>query len=320
MPHPFRQRLDAAVALNATCESCHDDEANEWRGSRHHASDTDPAYRRAFAIEPTAFCRGCHAPESNPTSEPPDAVSHLGVGCVTCHVTEQGQVLAATASRGGSAPHPLRRSAEFAETGACASCHEFRFAMGVGDDDGQHMQTTMREHRRSAGRGQPCAACHMPARQGRRSHAFDEVRDPAWLRANLVATAERRDAGEVVVTLAQPAPGHAFPTGDLFRRLEIGSELRSADGRLLGRDVRYLARHFEMIPGLPGRTLVRDDRVFDRPTAVSMRPSPGSATAPRGVLRWWVTYQRIATVGTGTDPAGALVESEVALHSGKLEP
>lgn len=324
MPGPYRGRLEAAVALNAGCVSCHAEEASEWRGSHHQRSDTNPAYRKAFAIEPTAFCRGCHAPESDPTREPPRAVSELGVACVTCHVTEEGTVLAAAASGddGGRdaafAPHPLRRSAEFARTGGCAGCHEFRFPVSLGTGDGEYMQTTVREHQRSPAAAQGCADCHMPVVEGRRSHAFAQVRDPGWLRKNLRAAAERVDEHGVRVTLLQPAPGHAFPSGDLFRRIEVGCELRGADGKVVSRDVRHLARHFEVVPGKPGRRLVRDDRVFSGPAVVELDVTPPGPALRSGVISWWVSYQRVATVGAGTDPADAKIESEVKLHSGEL--
>src|SRR5687768_3228363 len=63
MPVPYRARGDAAVALNAGCVGCHPDQAAEWRGSLHARAASDGAYRRALAREPSAFCRGCHAPE-----------------------------------------------------------------------------------------------------------------------------------------------------------------------------------------------------------------------------------------------------------------
>ncbi|HLM74780.1 MAG TPA: multiheme c-type cytochrome, partial [Polyangiaceae bacterium] len=290
MPGPERRRGEAAVALNATCEACHKDEADEWRRSRHREANTNAAYRAAFAVEPSAFCTGCHAPEAdlaNPkananvntnintgtnknknTKIPERAVSELGVGCVTCHITEEGVVLAGTASSAGAAPHPLRRSAEFTKAGACAGCHEFRFPGATGDDDGHFMQTTAREHASSPGADKPCADCHMPIVSGRRSHAFTAVRDPAWLRENLRATASLSADNRLRVTLTQPDPGHAFPTGDLFRRLEIGCEMRDAAGKVIQREARHLARHFDILPGRPGRILTRDDRVFAEPSVV----------------------------------------------------
>jgi hypothetical protein len=72
------------------------------------------------------------------------------------------------------------------------------------------------------------------------------------------------------------------------------------------------ARHFAIASGRPGRELLRDDRVFDDPEVVEL-----DLTRP-GPVSWWVTYQRVATVGTGTVPAEATLESEVPLHAGVL--
>jgi hypothetical protein len=317
MPGPHRRRLGAAVALNATCESCHPNEAAEWRRSLHRQSNTNAAYRAAFAMEPSSFCRGCHAPEADPTKAPPRAVSELGVGCVTCHVTEEGVVLAA-ASSWSDAPHPLRRSADFTRTGGCVGCHEFRFPGEHGDDDGHFMQTTAREHESSPAAERACADCHMPRVEGRRSHAFAEARDPVWLRENLRATASLSDEGLVRVTLVQPDPGHGFPTGDLFRRLEVGCEIRDDSGKVVQREVRHLARHFHILPGRSGRMLVRDDRVFDEPNVIEMALSPASPEHRPAAVAWWVSLQRVATVGTGRNPADAKVESSVHLHGGVI--
>jgi hypothetical protein len=230
-------------------------------------------------------------------------------------VTEEGFVLASATSQ-GDAPHPLRRSADFARTGGCAGCHEFRFPGAIGDDDDHFMQTTVREHRRSPSAERACAECHMPLVAGRRSHAFAEVRDPAWLRKNLGATASLPDENRVRITLVQPDPGHAYPSGDLFRRLEVGCEIRDAAGKTIQREVRHLARHFEVLPGHQGRRLTRDNRVFDEPNVVEIALSP-SGQRP-AVIAWWVSLQRVATVGAGTSPADAKIESSVPLHAGVL--
>jgi hypothetical protein len=338
MPRPYRGRLEAAAALNDTCRSCHPTESEQWEGSRHHDADTNAAYREAFAIEPTPFCRGCHAPESDPRKEPSREVGELGVGCVTCHVTEEGSVLAAPSRRADDAAagnhHTIHRSAEFARTGGCAACHEFAFPGPPAGDDGSFMQTTVREHARSPTAGKPCAACHMPVVEGARSHAFSQVRDPGWLRDHLQVTAERIGDHKIRIILSQTAPGHGFPTGDLFRRLQVGCEIRGTDGKAKGRDVRYLARHFPLGSGGHGRKLVRDDRVLFEPVTVELSPEPrlaalaeraetsgrglggGAPIATPGPIAWWVRYQRVAAVGAGTNEAAAKIESEVELYSG----
>lgn len=325
MPRPRRMRLAAAVVANEACIACHDDEARSWRGSLHQRANTDPAYVAAFRIEPSPFCRSCHAPEADPQREPPAAVSELGVGCVTCHVTEEGVVLAAARASsldetlGVAAPHPVRRSLEFAREGACAACHEFRFPRPGGDeDDALFMQTTVREHRRSPAAERGCADCHMPAEGGRRSHAFASVRDPAWLRTKLDVKVERASGDLLRVTLRQTDPGHDFPTGDLFRRLEVGYLLRAEGGAILRRETRALTRHFELVPGQLGRTLTGDDRVTSEPREVEL-PLPPAGEAPLGnTLTCWVTYQRVATTGTGHDPDSAVLESEVPLFTTTL--
>lgn len=321
MPAPYRARGDAAVALNETCETCHRQEALEWRASRHHLSNTNDAYRTALAVEPSSFCRGCHAPESILDGRDESAqLSGLGVGCVTCHVTDaSGTVLSAVSMAPHEAPHPVARSAAFTTTGACGACHEFRFPGVSGDDESHLMQTTMREHARSPGASTACATCHMPAvGLRRRSHTFAEVRDPEWLRANLHAEAEPIGDDAVRVTLRQPAPGHAFPSGDLFRRLEVGAEWRDAEQNLVARDVRHLARHFPLLQGESSRRLVRDDRIEAEPGVVELARPSSSRSIP-ATLTWWVTYQRVATVGRGAQPANATIESEVRLHSGTIE-
>ncbi len=314
MPGPGRARGEAAVAENRACELCHEREARSWRSSLHHHAGTHPAYRDAFAVEPNPFCRGCHVPEGVPTAEPSASVRALGVGCVTCHLTPGGDILAAPAQdRQEPAPHRLLRSAEFASDGGCAGCHEFTFPGLHGGDDRAFMQTTSREHRRSAGRTTPCASCHMPLVDGARSHGFDRVRDPAWLRENLLVEAERQ--GDIVqLTLRQPRPGHAFPTGDLFRRLEVGLLVQDRSGRVRLRERQFLARHFEVRTGVAGRHLERDDRVFDEPRSVFFSLPDGEHLR----ISWWVTLQRVASVGDGTSPAEARVESEVRLHEGRL--
>jgi hypothetical protein len=318
MPRPYRARAEAAVSLNAGCVSCHADVAASWRSSRHKQAFVNSAFQTSFAIEPNPFCQGCHAPESDATRPPSNDVADLGVGCVTCHVTEDGAVLAApSVEETARAPHPLRRSTDFAGPRACAGCHEFRFPGKGGDEAASFMQTTVREHASSPASSAACATCHMPKVKGRASHAFTEMRDEQWLRDQLVVRAARDGYTRVKITLAQRAPGHAFPTGDLFRRLAVGCELVGPDGAILARDVRYLARHFELTASTRGRELVRDDRLFDRPVVVELSLDRNGAPS-RGVVRFWVRYQRVATAGTGLDPAAAPIESEVLLHAGDL--
>lgn len=319
MPGPQRGRLEAAVALNLECERCHQEQAIEWRASLHRRADVEPAYRRSFAIEPLPFCRGCHAPEANPTEVESEAVGALGVGCVTCHVTDSSSVLAAPLQVQGarSAPHGVTRDARFADVGACAGCHQFAFPGAFRSDARSLMQSTILEHSESRDAGMPCAGCHMPALPGgRRDHRFAASREPAVLRQALRSEARRLSPSRVALTLTPLHPGHAFPTGDLFRRLELSAEAVGPDGMVLGSGVRYLTRHFKLLPGAPGRRLVSDDRVRDAPVTVEL--DVGDAGQGRSIA-WSVAYQRVGHPN-GVDDADAELEGEISLGSGLLPP
>jgi hypothetical protein len=121
------------------------------------------------------------------------------------------------------APHPIAVDASLASSEACAGCHDFRFdavAPTPYDRTGM-LQGTLHEWHTVEERGS-CQSCHM--REGERvSHAFAGARDPALLARALQVEASASARGrrtEVTLSLASRA-GHAVPTGDMFRRLEI---------------------------------------------------------------------------------------------------
>jgi hypothetical protein len=318
MPTPGRGRLGEAVRQNAGCEACHADVAREWRGSLHQRADIEPAYRRAFAIEPLPFCRSCHAPEAIPHEEEPLEVAELGVGCVSCHLTgDDDRVLAAP--RAGhlpeKAPHAVVRDARFATASACASCHEFPFPGLPGRDAAELMQSTVREHAASRSRDVPCAGCHMPELGGsRRSHAFVASRSEEVVRSAVDIDVERLH-DRVRVVLRPKVSGHAFPTGDLFRRVEVSIESLGPDRLVLSREQRYLARHFELAPGTVGRRLSHDDRVHDEPRIVEVL----TPTASGHEIAYRVAYQRVAHPLDASFEE-AVVEGEIVLAEGLLAP
>lgn len=315
MPGPDRGREAAAVRENAECERCHADVAREWSASLHHTSDTEPAYRVSFEIEPLPFCRGCHAPEADARAEEAADVRDLGVGCVTCHVTTPGTVLAAPREgEGRPSPHRVVRDARFAGAGACAGCHEFAFPNREVRAREDLMQGTIAEHAESPARDRACAACHMPNDgAGRRSHRFTTSRDASSVAKAVNVVAERVDATHVRVTFTPRELGHAFPTGDLFRRVEVAAwdPKRPAD-----RSTRYLARHFGSEAAGMGRKLVSDDRVTGAGAEVILDVGGTDANDP---IRWSVTYQRVSHPN-GIDERDASLEGELELAAGALEP
>ncbi len=215
------------------CAACHAEIAREWSGSLHARAWTDPVFQAAYAVEPMQFCRNCHAPRGALGREPDARAAREGVSCAVCHV-RAGTVLATRTSR--TAPHPTFATRALTESTYCAPCHQFNFP----GDPGRHrdvyatdepMQDTFEEYRLSDAhrRGTTCQDCHMPWRtsptgQRHRSHAFPGGNDLTLLRSavRVEVRARHADGGTVVEARLLPGEiGHAYPTGDLFRRAEL---------------------------------------------------------------------------------------------------
>lgn len=296
LPGPApRHRTFDAPRVNAACESCHVDIAAEWRRSLHRQAHTDSAYQTQFAEEPFPFCTACHAPEAEPTEAVPRALSELGVGCVTCHVVGSDILAGVGHPERDDVEHPVVRSTAFASAAACAGCHEFNFPT----DAKLQMQRTISEHAVSAFSDRSCASCHMPfvatATDGEHmSHAFAASRSEALL-LQAADIEVSRDGRKVTFRLKPAGVGHAFPTGDLLRRIALTIEVRDRDGEVVERHQRLLARHFgfRVAPNKPPRRiLLRDDRVGV--DGKSVEHVHELAQAPRGgEVRYTVRYERL---------------------------
>jgi hypothetical protein len=326
MPGPTtRARDDQRLAQNDDCEGCHVDVAREWRGSLHRASYSDPMFQAAIAGEDDpAFCQGCHAPEADPRAEPGPRQAAIGVGCVGCHVVD-GEILAAPAEGESTAPHPVRREAKFAGPDACAGCHEFWFPSAGRAGHELIMQRTIGEHRLSKARDQPCQDCHMPPTASggavHRGHGFHVVGEPRMLRAAARITGSREidEQGRAVVrVMLEPrAVGHAFPTGDLHRRLLVRVE--GDDDRCVAE--RFLARRFALERIGDGHVLrveVEDDRVGVRREPRTVEFTLPSACVEQS-LRWSVVYQRVLDTPAGDEQA-AIVWDQTEVASQQLAP
>lgn len=298
MPHPDVHRAATfdPVARNAACVGCHVDIAAEWDASLHHASATEPIYLRGFASEPFPFCRECHAPEA-PDEGDLATRTALGVGCVTCHVVSGEPPLAPTTS--GSAPHAVTVEAKLGTAAACAGCHEFHFD-GTSAVPNALMQSTVSEHAASAKHAESCASCHMPmiVANGRRhrSHRF-AVTEASLKRAVRVLPC-RPSRERVRITLTPGEVGHAFPTGDIFRRLALRVGYGDASA------VQYLER-----------------RVF--PRAFDTRVGEGGVVVeletggiPEGAQVTWSLDYQVAERSNGD---ALTVASRVVIASGTLK-
>lgn len=284
----------------ATCSRCHAEIVKEWAGSEHRASD-DAVFRAAVSGERAqAFCKGCHA-----AGEP-----EAGIGCASCH----GEV------RVGWGGHGAFGAADSRPTQRCVSCHEFDFPGPR--EHSEKMQLTATEHAASPYAAQSCSECHLPrVRDGwfgaHRSHAFAEARDPARLRAALSVRAERTGASRVALTLTSEHVGHAYPTGDLFRRLVVEMDALGPDYSVVASERRDLARHFVDVPSALARhgerVAARDDRVMPgAPSRVELDLGSAGTGLP---VSWRVRYERVLHLNPRHE-ADARVESSLVLASG----
>jgi hypothetical protein len=293
------------------CRECHDEVATQWSGSLHHASFSNIDFQRSFVREPTDFCRDCHAPALDRLPEV--EAEALGVGCLDCHLQGDRLLTGGAPEQPNSAPHALTRSPEFG-TEACASCHEFAFPPESWRPAGTMMQTTMTEHAQSKFADRSCADCHMPARD----HAFGSTRDDDAIRRALSVTA-RREGDALLLELEPHEVGHAFPTGDLFRRIELHAELIGTEGQTIASATRYLGRHFEARRHLDGRLNhaamqpVPDDRIREPTTIRIELDSHGN----EATLVWSVDYQRVDDRDNHF-PERSTLAGEVRLAGGRL--
>jgi hypothetical protein len=206
----------------------------------HHAAFSNPDFQESWRTEPMAFCADCHAPERQALGA---VGEHLGIGCGSCHVTPAGhgkdQARVATVS-----------------AVSCIPCHDFRAPGGSA-----FLQSMAREHLASPFAAVACVDCHMPAREGKRSHAFAASRNrdvlsraiqissvelvPAFVPAQQPGSAAPdQGAREVAVTLRTVNVGHRFPTGDIFRRLSVKVVAVGARGQIVCESTTHFNRNW----------------------------------------------------------------------------
>jgi hypothetical protein len=323
-PHEPAREHDHArdsrrAALEQSCRDCHAEIANEWRGSQHASSWTDDAIVRAFANEPLAFCQGCHAPEVSATQPVPPWAAEIGIGCVTCHVEPDTELVWSAGpsldlDAASDAPHALARSPAFAGTAACAGCHEFAFPDSGLREHPLAMQATISEHARSVLADRSCSDCHMPTKaDGRRDHRFPGAHDPDMLRRSLTIDVIRT-ADRVHVALSPAEVGHDVPTGDHLRQLEVTLAIIEVDGheRVIAR--RWLGREFDSVRGAHGLTLreqLSDTRVGPHGQQLEFQLPEDSRARP---LRWRVVHQRVADA----EPGVVWIDGQLEIASGEV--
>lgn len=272
--------IDVSGLVDADCIGCHRDAAATWRDSAHRTAFTDEVFQAEWAPTEQAACVRCHAPLADPEA-PHSALGELGVSCVTCHVRD-GVVLSVHASP--NATHAVLEDPSLGTESACAGCHDFPFASvaPTPHDLDAPLQRTLHEWREVSGRG-TCQRCHARDAEGHVTHAMVGARDPVMLARALEveASATRRDRGTVVRLVLRSRAGHAVPTGDMYRRLEVSAW--SPDERVS----QVLMRRFERIDGVLRE--VEDTRVpasGEREVLLELGTSAGE-------VQWRIEWQAL---------------------------
>ena len=266
-------------SLASSCASCHAAITAEWRSSFHRVAFTDDTFQRSLALEEPkehAFCTGCHAPAASR-----DGVGS-GVDCLSCH----------------AAPHATKPSsvATAAASTTCAKCHEFPF------DDGRPelVQKTVTEHAASPFADVSCTQCHMPSRDGHKDHRFLSGHAPSELARSLHVVVTRARRGSVALdaidVTIQVDAGHAFPTGDMFRRARLVVFAEAANGRIVGDAERVFGRTWGAMKG--GPTAGRRSQLTDTRIQGTWREAIGldDPPAPIATVRWSLVYERVVAM------------------------
>ncbi len=314
------------------CASCHADIAEEWRRSLHSQSWSDPLFQKAYAVEPEAYCRHCHAPAAQGARVEGFAASD-GVSCTVCHVRD-GTIWGSRARAADAAGHAVAATPDLQSAGFCGGCHQFGFLAQpqrprvARFETVDPQQDTFAEWAasRHAAAGLDCRACHMPLRSAahgkvRRSHAFvgttpELIRAAVNIAGAAIVAADRVD---MLFCLQTNLAGHAFPTGDLFRRAVLRTWVTEAPQAV--REY-ALARVFGPAIGddphrgpWHGKRAVEDRRVLpDRVREVEL-----SVAATGTEVQWQLFYDKMPTPDpqlAGMDPP----QWRVLVAAGRFAP
>lgn len=273
----------APSATAAACETCHAAIAGEWRASFHRTAFTDATFQASLALEEPkehAFCTRCHAPAA--TAEARGGVA-VGVDCVACHASAHANASASAHAN--------------ANASTCGGCHEFTF------DDGRPdlVQETVSEHAASIYAGVECAECHMPVHDGHKDHRFVSGHAPARIARAVHVDVAREGAGangkaSTLRVVIRVDAGHAFPTGDMFRRARLVLFAEGARGQIVADAERTFGRTWGGVRGgehAGAREQQSDTRIRGTWAEVIDLEAP---SAPIVLVRWMLVYERVVAM------------------------
>lgn len=203
------------------CKGCHAQAWEEWSGSQHSMSWTNPAVRALSNDFANQDCIDCHAPRPvlvTGISErvlPRTSRRSEGVDCIACHMlpaeADGGSRVAGTLSDPRAACRPVE-TLDLQRPTYCAGCHN------------QHKTVDQWSESDWPNQGEDCLSCHMPHRNGDpnqgRDHTFLGGNDLAMLQRAVELRGERTGK-KWVVELENVGAGHAFPTDERSRAADL---------------------------------------------------------------------------------------------------
>ncbi|MEO0478560.1 MAG: multiheme c-type cytochrome [Planctomycetota bacterium] len=247
---------------SAQCIECHSEVAEEWQGSHHQISYSNPRVRELSNDFRNKECQSCHLPQPvaatgyGQRTLPRQSRFDEGVGCISCHLGTNGQILARN-SRPDVACAPVADDS-FLDSKMCSSCHNQH---GTSD---QFFASSWAED------GGSCNDCHMPETQRShggmgRGHVFHGCHDLESLQS-AARFDVKRDGDEIVIEVENNGAGHNFPTEERHRAVDIMVRVQDAEGGFTEWDRLWRFRQ-----------LYRDETSDDPPL-----PAGGSTQLPSG--------------------------------------
>ncbi len=236
---------------NQWCGSCHSQEYEQWKQSRHFVAGINDNFRKqclASAFGRKQWCVNCHVP-INPglnvlPSQEPERLDEAfasrqqwltnGVDCLACHVRD-GHVLVTHITPKAKTAHPVRLAPELGTAEFCAGCHQFGFIKLSDGSIGEQQQASFEEflHYRVTGGGETrCHDCHMPdgdhVMPG--GYSLPMLRNALDLELS-VQWHEDLKLVQVSVGINVSGVGHQVPGGEHFYRvLTLHTTLADAQG------------------------------------------------------------------------------------------
>ena len=194
------------------CQRCHATHVSEWKDSRHAQSWSNDIFQAAYQVASyRKWCADCHRPLQKYTDN--EQLMNEGVSCTICHLEEGKIITSNPKSDTLQAPHSLQYKSSFGESEFCAQCHQFDLPTYHPMYSDVPAQNTYQEWVQS-GVQASCQDCHM-----NNGHTFPGSHSLPLLQKSIGVSVEKKEA-TIDVKVRTQGIGHAFPTGDGFRRLQ----------------------------------------------------------------------------------------------------